>query len=42
VVEFAPVHLLHSCSFAAAQLVYNMMGYLTRSKINRDYWQLDK
>lgn len=42
VVEFAPVKLLHSCSFAAAQLVYNMMGYLTRSKINRDYWQLDK
>jgi agmatinase len=42
VVEFAPVDFLHSCSFAAAQLVYNTMGYLTRSQINRDYWQLDK
>ncbi len=40
VVEFAPVASLHSCSFAAAQLVYNMMGYLTRSTINRDFWQL--
>ncbi len=41
-VEFAPINILHSCSFAAAQLVYNTMGYLTRSPINRDYWQLDK
>ena len=42
VVEFAPVGILHSASFAAAQLVYNIMGYLTRSKINRDYWQLQR
>lgn len=42
VVEFAPVGMLHSCSFAAAQLVYNIMGSLTRSTINRNYWQLDR
>lgn len=40
VVEFAPVEILHGCSFAAAQLVYNLMGYLTRSPINRAYRQL--
>jgi agmatinase len=42
VVEFAPVDILHGCSFAAAQLVYNIMGYLSRSTINRAYWQLDR
>ncbi len=41
VVEFAPIENLHSCSFSAAQLVYNMMGYVTRSSINREYWQQD-
>jgi len=42
VVEFAPVDILHGCAFAAAQLVYNLMGYLSRSTINRAYWQLDR
>jgi agmatinase len=40
VVELAPVEGLHSPSFTAAQLVYNMMGYLTRSAVNRRYWSL--
>ncbi len=34
VVEFAPIHQFHGYSFAAAQLVYNMMGYLTFNKEN--------
>jgi agmatinase len=38
VVELAPVPLLHGASFAAAQLVYAMMGFLSRSPINRTYW----
>jgi len=42
VVEFAPVDVLHGCSFAAAQLVYNLMGYLSRSAVNRTFWQLDR
>lgn len=41
-VEFAPIDILHSCSFAAAQLVYNTMGYLTRSPVNRDHWKLER
>lgn len=40
VVELAPVANLHGPNFAAAQLVYNMMGYLTDSPVNRRYWQL--
>ncbi len=40
VVELAPVVNLHGPNFAAAQLVYNMMGYLTGSRLNQDYWQL--
>jgi agmatinase len=39
-VELAPVPLLHSASFTAAQLVYTMMGFLGRSPINRTYWGL--
>jgi agmatinase len=39
-VEFAPIKNLHSCSFAAAQLVYNVMGYITRSPANQKYWHL--
>ncbi|WP_163338272.1 agmatinase [Desulfopila sp. IMCC35008] len=42
VVELAPVDNLHGPNFAAAQLVYNMMSYLTDSKLNRDYWQLTR
>jgi agmatinase len=38
VVELAPVPLLHSASFTAAQLVYATMGFLSRSHINRRYW----
>ncbi|MBC8316816.1 MAG: agmatinase [Desulfobulbaceae bacterium] len=40
VVEFAPLNTLHSASFTAAQLTYNMMGYLTRSAVNRKYWSI--
>lgn len=38
VVEFAPIENLHACTFTAAQLVYNLMGYLTASKKNLNYW----
>jgi agmatinase len=40
VVELAPIDILHGPSFTAAQLVYNMMGYLTESSVNRSYWKL--
>ena len=40
VVELAPVDNLHGPNFAAAQLVYNMMGYLSGSGPNQDYWHL--
>ncbi len=40
VVEFAPMPHFHGASFTAAQLVYNMMGFLTRSEVNRKYWKL--
>ncbi len=40
VVELAPVDNLHGPNFAAAQLVYNMMGYLSSSRRNQSYWQL--
>ena len=40
VVEFAPIAGLHGASFAAAQLTYNLMGYLVDSPRNRQYWRL--
>lgn len=40
VVELAPIAGLHGASYAAAQLVYNMMGYLVRSPKNRVFWRL--
>ena len=40
VVELAPISGLHGPSFAAAQLTYAMMGYLTRSPKNMAYWQI--
>lgn len=40
VVEFAPIAGLHGASFAAAQLTYNLMGYLVGSPLNRQYWRL--
>ncbi len=40
VVELAPIAGLHGASYAAAQLVYNIMGYLVRSPINRAFWEL--
>ncbi len=40
VVEFAPIAGLHGVSFAAAQLTYNLMGYLVGSPLNRQYWRL--
>lgn len=33
VVEFAPIEGLHFADFAAAQLVYNMMGYVARGAV---------
>mgnify|MGYP001122914891 CR=1 FL=1 len=41
VVELAPIENLHASSFAAAQLTYNLMGYLTGSKKNRKYWLIE-
>jgi agmatinase len=40
VVEFAPLTGMHGAAFTAAQLVYNIMGYLVGSPLNRRYWQL--
>lgn len=40
VVEFAPIADLHGTAFTAAQLTYNMMGYLVRSQVNQQYWRL--
>ncbi|BHH86121.1 agmatinase [Desulforhopalus sp. 52FAK] len=37
VVELAPIEYLHGPSFAAAQLVYNIMGYITKNAQNRRY-----
>jgi agmatinase len=37
IVELAPIPDFHSASFAASQLVYNMMGFLTRSQVNRNH-----
>jgi agmatinase len=38
VVEFAPIENLHACTFTTAQLVYNLMGYLTASEKNLEHW----
>ncbi len=40
VVEFAPIAGLHGPSFTAAQLTYNLMGYLVGSPPNKEYWRL--
>lgn len=42
VVELAPIASLHGPSFAAAQLTYNLMGYLSCSTKNRQHWHLDQ
>lgn len=39
-VELAPIPQLPSCDYTAAQLIYNMMGFLTRSKVNQTHWNL--
>lgn len=40
VVEFAPLAGMHGAAFTAAQLVYNIMGYLVGSPLNRRHRQL--
>ena len=40
VVEFAPIPGLHGTAFTAAQLTYNLMGYLVASPLNRKYRRL--
>lgn len=37
VVEFAPIPNFHGMAFTAAQLVYNIMGYICASPHNREY-----
>lgn len=39
VVEFAPIPSLHGTAFTAAQLTYNLMGYLVGSPLNRQFWR---
>ncbi len=39
-VELAPIPSLHGVNFTVAQLIYNIMGYITRSEINRSYYTL--
>lgn len=39
-VEYAPIPQLHGNGFTAAQLVYNMMGYLVKSETNRRHHNL--
>lgn len=39
VVEFSPISHQHAASFTAAQLVYNMMGFISRSKANSVFYQ---
>lgn len=39
VVEFAPIPHHRAASYAAAQLVYNLMGFISRSKENSDFYQ---
>ncbi|MGE4317357.1 MAG: agmatinase [Deferribacterales bacterium] len=38
VLEYAPMEDLHSADFTAAQLVYNMMGIISRSEKTKDYF----
>nr|MBF0221113.1 agmatinase [Desulfobulbaceae bacterium] len=40
VVEFAPIPQLHGAAFTAAQLIYNIMGYVTRSEVNTKQYLL--
>lgn len=40
VLEYAPIFGLHSADFTAAQLTYNIMGYLTRSEKASTYFGL--
>lgn len=40
IVELAPINGFHSADFTTAQLTYNMMGMITRSDINKKYWDL--
>lgn len=40
VVEFAPIPKLHCAAFTAAQLIYNIMGYFTRSEVNIKQYKL--
>ena len=42
VVEFAPIPSLHGAAFTAAQLTYNLMGYLVGSPLNRQFRQLTR
>ena len=42
VVEFAPIPSLHGAAFTAAQLTYNLMGYLVGSPLNRQFRQLPR
>lgn len=37
VVEFAPISHLHMASFTVAQLIYNIMGTITRSESNQEF-----
>jgi agmatinase len=41
VVELAPVQTFASPSYTAAQLVYNMMGYLSRSEVNKRFYGIN-
>jgi agmatinase len=37
-VEFSPIEKFHGYDFTAAQLVYNIMGFISRSDINIEYY----
>lgn len=39
-VELAPQKKLHGASFATAQLAYNIMGYIVRSQVNQDFYNI--
>ena len=39
-VELAPMANLHGPNFTAAQLVYQIMGMITRSDTNKKFWNL--
>ncbi len=40
VVEFSPISGLHCYEFTVAQLIYNIMGYITRTDNNKKFWQI--